>query len=664
MNGQWSAAELGGDGKRAHLLALLIFTLLSVAVTWPLARRMDDTIVSWGDPVFQVWTMAWTWHALTTSPGEIFQANVFYPWPNVLAYSDHLIGQTLLIWPVYPLTGNALLADNLSVFIALIFSAMAMYLLVVDLTGNRVAGIIAGAAFAFAPPRIAHIEHLHMLSIQWLPLALLCFRRMTLSDGRVRRWWAAGLGGCFFAQGLFGVYFLYFLVVMLIVAGIVYLLFAAIDRDQQLVYSVAMAAAACAVAGMLLIPTLLPYQEVHEDLGVEREESEVTFWRATGDDYLATPPVNNLWGRLLENQHRSLEQDLFPGLTLVAFAVIGMFDRSLRRTRWVLLAIVVSGFVLSFGFSWDIRGRDIWLPYHLFYDWLPGFRAIRVPARFAHLSLVGLGGLAGIGLRLSWHRIRSRLPEQNWRFAATGMLVAGLALVWADTSTSLDLPPPLPAGNPRPDYVYLAEHPGTMLEMPMGDGPVASAWPNFWSTKHWNPVVNGFSGIVPPTYDLLRERSREIPDPAAVRLMQGLGIDYIVVHKEMPEDRRREVEEGLRVNPDVVLAFPGIDAIYRLDRDPWLWRLTESIPDGETVDLPDISTDPLAYGLLVAILQRQENQVTGQGTIGYLELEPAASPACYVILDATADPAQFGYSDAELLRSEERFTVYRARECG
>ena len=559
---------VGGGGYRTHVFALLIFTCFSVALTWPLAWKMRDTIVSWGDPVFQAWTMAWNWHALTNSPGDLFDANVFYPWRNVLAYSDHLIGQTLLVWPVYALTDNILLADNLAFFMALVFSAMAMYLLVVDITGSRLAGILAGAAFAFAPMRMAHVEHLHILSAQWLPLSLLCLRRMTITSGRKRLYWAGGLGGCFFAQGLFGIYFLYFLIIMLIVAGAIYLAFALLDRDRQLAYSIGIGAAACAVGGLLLIPTLWPYQQVHLDLGVEREEAEVAFWRAKSEDYFAAPPSNDLWGSLLEDQHRHIEQDLFPGAFILTFAVVGLFSSRGGRNCWVMIAIVITGVVLSFGFTGWIFGRSIQLPYRIFYDWLPGFRAIRVPARFAHLSLVGLGALAGMGVDLAWRHLKLRLEEHNWQFAWISVLVVGLALVWADTSTTMNLPPPLPVDNPRPDYVYLAEHPGTMLEMPMGEGPVASAWPNFWSTKHWNPVANGFSGVVPPTYDLLRERSRQIPDPGAIRLMQGLGIDYIVVHKEMPEERRLEVEAGFNANSSIILVLPGPDAVYRLDRDP------------------------------------------------------------------------------------------------
>jgi hypothetical protein len=158
-----------------HLPALALFALFAVASTWPLATRMDDTLVSWGDPVFQTWTLAWDWHALRDDPRDIFDANVFYPWRNTLAYSDHLFGQAIMVLPALALD-EPILADNLAVLLSLILSALAMYLLTLDLTNNRGAAILAGIAYAYAPARLAHLEHLHLLSAMWPPLVLLWFR--------------------------------------------------------------------------------------------------------------------------------------------------------------------------------------------------------------------------------------------------------------------------------------------------------------------------------------------------------------------------------------------------------------------------------------------------------------------------------------------------------
>ena len=289
---------VGGGGYRTHVFALLIFTCFSVALTWPLAWKMRDTIVSWGDPVFQAWTMAWNWHALTNSPGDLFDANVFYPWRNVLAYSDHLIGQTLLVWPVYALTDNILLADNLAFFMALILSAMAMYLLVVDITGNRLAGISGRSRLCLrAAMRMAHVEHLHMLSAQWLPLALLCLRRMTLTTGRGT---SLVLGGrahwrVFLCPGT--------LRRLLPVfhdrdaarrgRGLSGLSRGIVRRDGQLVLCDQHGGRRlrCWRACYSSRP-LWPYQQVHLDLGVEREESR-------GQPSGVRPRVTTIWLRRL-----------------------------------------------------------------------------------------------------------------------------------------------------------------------------------------------------------------------------------------------------------------------------------------------------------------------------------------------------------------------------
>ncbi len=648
--------------KRAlpHLPVVLILIFFSVVLTWPLAIKANDTLVSWGDPVFQMWTIAWNWHALTTDPLDIFNANVFYPWRNVLAYSDHLFGQTLMVLPVLALTDNDILADNVAFFLSFLLSGLALYWLVYDLTTNRGAAILAAVAFSFAPPRMAHFEHLHIIAAQWLPIALLCLYKVTQQRGRSQRIWAVALGLTFFAQGLFGVYFFYFMIAMLLMAGGSLLLVALYDRDREALKGLAMGVAACAVAGALLIPTLWPYQVVHQDLGIEREPSEVNFWSANRMDYLAAWPDNTIWGNLLASNHVDIERDLFPGLLVIIFGAIGLANARGGRMRLVLLAVLAGSIILSFGLTATAFGHEFPMPYRIFYDLIPGFKAIRVPARFGHLALVALAALAGLGVDLLWRKLQPRLPQRSTAFAAVGV---GLILIGAETWTSLPLPDPLPTGNPRADYAYIADNPAPTIELPMGDGPVASAWPNFWSTKHWNQVANGYSGLVPPTYDLLRERSKEFPAPDVVALFQGIGIEHVIVHADMQADQRAELERALDENPAIQLVLPGPDAVYNLAPDPWIWDLANAVPDGETVDLPDISSDPLAYGFMVAILQRTDHHVSGNGSIAYFQLSPASAPQCYAILDASADPADFGYAGASVIQETNGYGLYRNSGC-
>ena len=53
-----------------------------------------------------IWTLAWDAHAFLNQPLQIFDANIYYPFANTLAYSENLIGSAFFAAPVIWLTGN------------------------------------------------------------------------------------------------------------------------------------------------------------------------------------------------------------------------------------------------------------------------------------------------------------------------------------------------------------------------------------------------------------------------------------------------------------------------------------------------------------------------------------------------------------------------------
>ena len=125
-----------------------------------------------------------------------FNANIFYPEPLTLAYSEHLTAQVLQILPVYALTGNIVLCYNLLFLSTFVLSGLGTYLLVRELTGARAPAFVAGLLYGFAPYRIGQFSHLQVLSSQWMPFALYGVRRYF----DTRRAWplagaAAGAGG-------------------------------------------------------------------------------------------------------------------------------------------------------------------------------------------------------------------------------------------------------------------------------------------------------------------------------------------------------------------------------------------------------------------------------------------------------------------------------------
>src|SRR6476661_2683192 len=76
-------------GVRAAVLCVLALAA-SVVMTWPLAsglNRLGRTANS-GDARVSVWNVAWVAHALLTDPADLFDANIFHPHRNTLAYSE------------------------------------------------------------------------------------------------------------------------------------------------------------------------------------------------------------------------------------------------------------------------------------------------------------------------------------------------------------------------------------------------------------------------------------------------------------------------------------------------------------------------------------------------------------------------------------------------
>ena len=70
---------------------LLVFTALTAVMTYPQALHMHDGVHDDGDPLMVTWMLAWVAHQLPRAPAHLFDANIFYPERNTLAYSETLL---------------------------------------------------------------------------------------------------------------------------------------------------------------------------------------------------------------------------------------------------------------------------------------------------------------------------------------------------------------------------------------------------------------------------------------------------------------------------------------------------------------------------------------------------------------------------------------------
>src|SRR5256714_14828554 len=194
-------------------LALLAYGVIALALfptgVAPLANAFAGAL---GDPPSQAWILAWDVHALRTNPAHFSDANIFYPFHDVLAYQDALLGLLPLAAPVLLLTGNAVLAYNVMFLLSFALCAWGAYLLARLLVGDTRAAFLAGLVYGFSPYRMVHLYHLNLLSGMWIPFALLCWE--CVRRGR-RRYWL-GVGVFFALQALSALYYAAFLAVALV----------------------------------------------------------------------------------------------------------------------------------------------------------------------------------------------------------------------------------------------------------------------------------------------------------------------------------------------------------------------------------------------------------------------------------------------------------------
>jgi hypothetical protein len=517
---------------RRGAAALLLSTALAVAHTWPLARDLDgQSRLDNADTALNTWIVAWVAHQLPRDPVRVFDAPIFHPERRTLAYSEHLLAQGMMAWPLLAAGLSATATFNLLVLAGLTLSAWAMWRLVAAWTNDEVAGAVAGCAFAFNAHLLTRFAHLQALHAEFVPVVLLAVDRLATTT---RRRDAALLATGLVLVGLTSVYLLVFTAAAAAVG------FAARfsewrDRWRP---AVGLAVTGAALGAICLAPVLWPYWQVNRELGLERTLADVAQFSATWQDYLSTGGRlhHALWS------HRFLPGNdaLFPGVTVVALAAIACVGRRAGPGRVrMLAAIALAGVVLSFGPAVPAYG---WL-----FESLAPLRAIRVASRWGVLWLTGLAALAGIGAAV----LRARVSRP------VGLVLAGVlpALVTLEAARTPMAFTPTPR---TPDiYARLATLPrAVVLEFPIFAGhhfnlnaPYLIA-----QTGHFHPLVSGYSGFATPSFTERVTALNGFPDERSHALITTLGVTHVVLH----------------VAP--LAGEFGIAVVDAVDRVPWLRR--------------------------------------------------------------------------------------------
>ena len=147
--------------------------------TWPLALHLGSySRNDNADTELNEWILAWVAHQLPRDPAHLFEANIFYPAHDALAFSEPLIVPALIGAPLAWAGASPVLVYNLVVIAGYALTAFATFVLVEAWTGSFLAGLVAGSLFAFNTHTLTRFAHVQGLHIYGLPLALLAIDRL------------------------------------------------------------------------------------------------------------------------------------------------------------------------------------------------------------------------------------------------------------------------------------------------------------------------------------------------------------------------------------------------------------------------------------------------------------------------------------------------------
>lgn len=497
-----------------HAAAFAISLLLAVAHTWPLAldpgrySRNDNA-----DAELNAWILAWVAHQLPRDPLNLFEANIFYPAHDSLAFSEPLIVPALMGAPMAWAGASPVLVHNVVLIAGLALTAFAACLLIESWTGSLMAGLLAGSMLAFNTHTLTRTAHIQALHLYGLPLALLAADRLIRGGGyRAALALALAVATLAYTSG----YLVVFSAFMLALAFVTRL------PEWLPAWRTVLprAVAAVVVAAVLIVPVYLPYRRVAREQQMVRTLDVVKDYSATLPGYLATAGRMHFaaWSHSF---FKDPVDSFFPGFIIAGLALMAVLlvfrrrpgDEGVKVTRYrviMLVAIGATGFILSLGTATPIYG---WA-----FNIFPPMQGLRAAARFGNLFLLAIALLGGLGLAL-WRPGRS----------------VGLAVLLLVNVESLRAPFTYTRFEGIPGlYRLLADEPGQVVLAEQPFFPRAGIFLNspyvLASTAHWRPLMNGYSGYTPASYQRYADAFWYFPENWAIKAMKDAGVTHVMVH--------------------------------------------------------------------------------------------------------------------------------------
>jgi hypothetical protein len=639
--------------------AALLYILLSVLMTWPLARYLTTHFSSPDTDVLNVyWGNWWVRQALATGQNPYVTRFLIYPAGFDLvsfAFSPFLALLWIpLTWAVAPIT-----AYNLLFWLTIVLCCLAMDQLVRYLTGNGWAAMVAGVTFGFAPALVAErVCHLNIAALFWIPWAMLLLTRL-MRQARLRDalLLSATVVLAFLTRLQVGI-------LVVLFCAVYFLGLALVERQQWHRLAMPRLLLAAGLGLGLLSPLLLhAWQALQQPGGEALLRWDAEEYQTDLLAYVLPPqqsPLFGSWTQAAYNERFAVNRQYwaYVGLVPLALAGYGALSQRRRALPWLLAGLMF--FILALGPYLRLNGHvypALKLPYSL----APGlFSAIGFnwPNRFNLPLMVAVSVLVG----LACARLGARV-KKPW-------LLAGAALVILGEYMVLPLPLTLaPAHSAFYDQMAADTTSYAVVDLPLTrpDGEIH----RYYQTLHHKPIVGGWDHRVPDSaFDFidsipllatwLGQDQPGLSLDTDLAKLAGANVRYVLVHKNqlttVPERLRSLLltlkpvyqDPNLLVLDAQDLSSSNYAVVHWFDEDMGLIRPTV------LVDLPLDRNPPrlalytcwLRTGEAISVDSYAVTLTAPDGTLGYADGGPlpgsALGLACQLWAPELATPMQAG----------------------
>lgn len=198
--------------------------------------------------------------------------------------------------------------------------------------------------------------------------------------------------------------------------------------------------------------------------------------------------------------------------------------RSRRRDEgfWLAVIWIVLGFFGSLGMNF---------PFHRFlFEYVPLFRAIRVPARWAMICYLGLALLAGLGAKQL-----IELLERHWPKLRAAPLYVVLAIAFLVEQRAAPLKLIHGAVDPDALTLWFKQTPmsGGIVELPTTDGGEPNYFYTLRAADHGKPLVTAVSGFNPPLNREINDLTNRDNIPGTfMDILEQIPCSYLVINKQ------------------------------------------------------------------------------------------------------------------------------------